>query len=382
MADSLASHPLNGTMTATHASRRSALKALTLFPFALSAWPWAAGSAPLPAGRRPPAIRIGIPAPPLGNPPTFAGGGFSVVHAQGLLEEEFRADGVKIEWVFFKGAGPAVNEALTSRQLDFGLQGELPAMIARSAGVATRVVMGGGRGSNIYLAAPPQSPINAVPDLRGRRVAVPKGTTLQLAFDRILAAHGLTEKDVRIVSLDSATATAALQSRDVDAVVGAFDLLYAQSRGLAQVFYSTHKLPVATFHGQLVVTDDFALNYPDATYRVVRAGLKATRWAADEANRETLFKLFARIGIPEEIWRKEYEGVPLAERLSPLLDPYIVARYELALKESLRFGLLRREFDVNAWIDRSFLDRALKDLKLAGFWKPQDAAGHPLANAA
>lgn len=329
----------------------------------------------------PAVIRIGIASPATGNPPSFAGGPLAIAHAQGSIEEEFRKDGTKVEWVFFKGQGPAVNEALTNHQLDFGFQGELPAVIGRSVGLPTRVVLAVGRRTNIYIATPPGSDIHSVADLRGRRVAVPKGTTFQLAFDRILTAHGLQERDVRIISMDSATATAALQSKDVEALVSSFDLLYAQSRGLAHVFYSTRDLPAATVHGQLVATNDFAQRYPDATRRVVRSVVKAARWSADEANRQEVFKLFARMGIPEEVWRAEYDGTSLTLRLSPLLDPFIIARYQQAMDEAARFGLIRRKFDVASWIDRSFLDAVLAEQKLNNFWPQYDAAGKPIASS-
>ena len=82
------------------------------------------------SAQTPPAVlRFGVAQPAIGNPPGFYGSSVSIAHAKGWIEEEFKKDNIKIEWFFFKGAGPAVNEALTNKQLDFAFQGDLPAPI-------------------------------------------------------------------------------------------------------------------------------------------------------------------------------------------------------------------------------------------------------------
>ena len=82
-------------------------------------------------------IRFGVAQPATGNPPGFSGNSAAIAHAKGWLEEEFKKDNVKVEWYFFKGAGPAVNEAVTNKQIDFALQGDLPSTVARARGNAT-----------------------------------------------------------------------------------------------------------------------------------------------------------------------------------------------------------------------------------------------------
>ncbi len=74
------------------------------------------------------------------------------------------ADGIRVEWVFFKGAGPAVNEALTNRQLEVAFQDDLPSIIGRAAGLKTKLIAAIGMRSNIYLAVSPDSPIQRVED--------------------------------------------------------------------------------------------------------------------------------------------------------------------------------------------------------------------------
>lgn len=162
-------------------------------------------------------IRIGVAQSAIGNPPTFAGSSIAIAHSKGWIEEEFKRDNIKIEWYFFKGAGPAVNEALTNRQIDFAAQGDLPSIIGKSGGLKTRLVFASATRAYIYLAVPPDSAIKSVKDLRNKRVSIFKGTNAHLPINRLLEANGLTERDLKVVNLDKAGSQAALATRAIDA---------------------------------------------------------------------------------------------------------------------------------------------------------------------
>lgn len=56
---------------------------------------------------KPATIRIGVAQQGAGDPPTFGGSSAATAQLQQLVEKEFAADGIKVEWLFFKGAGPA-----------------------------------------------------------------------------------------------------------------------------------------------------------------------------------------------------------------------------------------------------------------------------------
>jgi len=77
----------------------------------------------------PATLRIGVASGGVGSPPRTGGSTVGIVNAQGLLAREFAKDGIKIEWIFFKDAGPAVNEALANRQLDQDCTHELLARV-------------------------------------------------------------------------------------------------------------------------------------------------------------------------------------------------------------------------------------------------------------
>lgn len=330
-----------------------------------------------PALADPVTIRIGFAEIGVGNVRYAQSGGGAVAHAEGYLEKEFAsAPDVKVEWNFFRGAGPAVNEAIANGQLDFAFQGDLPAIVARANGLKTRLIAANNIRGNLYLAVHPGSGITKIEDLKGRKVAQFRGTNLQLATDKLLAAHGLTERDVRFITMDFATATAALVAGDVDAAFGQADYLDLDRRGVAKVIYSTKgDDPTYTRHGHLLVTEAFEAARPDLVARVVKAVVKADAWTGDPANREAAFAIWAKSGAPVETFRADYDGQELKYRTSPLIDPFLVAAYADQAARAKEHGLLRRPVSTEGWFEPRYVDAAVRELGLEGFWPRYDASG-------
>ena len=354
--------------------RRSALRHLGAAGLAV-----AAASSPLRARAAglPSAIRIGVAQPATGTPPSFSASSAAIAHAKGWIEQEFAADpGTKVEWYFFKGAGPAVNEALTNAQLDFALQGDLPSIVGKAAGLKTKLVVASGVRSNIYLAVPPDSPIRSIKDLRGKRVSIFRGTNSQLPILRVLEANGLAERDIKGINLDTASSLAALATKDIDAAFGGIDLLRLRDKNAARIAFSSKGgSPIFTRQSHVLVTEAFANAHPEATARVVKAVVKTAHWSSQEANREEVLRLWARAGTPYDHWKEDYDGEPLRVRLNPNFDPFLVGRYKDAVVQAERLKLTRSRFDVDPWIDRRFLDAALKELKLTTYWPSFQANG-------
>lgn len=315
-------------------------------------------------------IRVGYAAIGVGNRPFVGGSSAAVAHAEGYLEAEFKNDpNIKIEWSFFKGAGPAVNEAIANSQLDFALQGDLPSLIGRSNGLKTRLLLASGARSPIYVAVPAGSDIKSIKDLKGRKVAVFRGTNLHLAFDKVLAANGLSEKDLKVITMDFATSKAALASKDIDAALGQSDLLALEEQGVGKVIYtSRNDNPAFGRHAHVLVTEAFAAAHPELTNRVTKAFVKAALWTSQEENRDKLFEVWAKSGIPASNFKADYDGVALAFRNSPLFDPFLIEQYRFQARQAKELGLIRRDVEVDSWFDPKPLQAALKELNLESYW--------------
>ncbi|WP_046114055.1 ABC transporter substrate-binding protein [Aquincola tertiaricarbonis] len=327
-------------------------------------------------GPKPTTVRIGVATGGVGAPPRTGGSTTGIVNAQGLLEEEFERDGIQVQWIFFKGAGPAVNEALVNRQLDFAWQGDLPSIVHRAGGVKTRIIAGSGVRNGLYLGVPPDSSVTRLEDLKGKRVAVFKGTNLHLAAVRALAAKGIKESDLKLINLDTASAQAALATRDIDAAFGYVELFSLREKGAAKVVWSAAQDSYRfTRQTVLLVTDDFAQRQPQVVQRVVTTLVKAAKVYSDEQQRSELFAQWGQAELPERFWREDFIGQPLRVRLSPLLDPFLVARYKDAAAQAHALKLTRSQPEIDSWFDRRWLDAALKELKLEGYWPEYGADG-------
>ncbi|HSC79046.1 MAG TPA: ABC transporter substrate-binding protein, partial [Chitinolyticbacter sp.] len=299
------------------------------------------------ASALPPVVRIGVASPSIGNPPVYTSGSVGLARHKGWIDAEFKGTGTRVEWFFFKGAGPAVTEALTNNQLDVVFQGDLPSIMGKAGGLSTRLVLPVTIRANVYLLVPPDSKIRGVADLKGKRVSLFRGTNAHLPINRILAAHGLKERDIRLINFDNASAQAALSTRDIDAAFVGAESLKLVEKGLARIAYSTLGQPaVYTRQSGLLATDDFARRYPDAVQRVVRGVVRSAHWASQEENRAEVFKTWALMGYPVSVFETDYAKQTLKERLSPLFDPFLVGRYKDAVAGAKEFRLVRADVDV------------------------------------
>jgi len=313
----------------------------------------------------PTVVRIGMASVGVGGTPCVGGTVIGYAQATGLLEREFQADGIRIQWIFHKGAGPAVNEGIAAGGLDLAWQGDLPALIGRSAGLPTRLLMAASRGGNAYLAVPVGSPAKSLHDLVGKRVVLFRGTAPQLAIDRILNTEGLSERDFQTISLDTASGLTALTDGDVDAMWGSYLFFEMRDRGLIRFVFSTQDPPVApdrpwaTSQSGLLVTDDFATRYPGIVQRIVNVLVRADVWAADPAHAQELYQVWSKSGTPAAHFQEDFQKVPPLRRLSPLLDADFLGQLAVSMQQAQSFHLIRGLVALDAWCDRSFLDHAL-----------------------
>ena len=336
----------------------------------------------VPASAEPVTIRFGFAQVGVGNRQFGSGNPAAIAHAQGFVEEEFKdSPDVKVDWSFFKGAGPAVNEALANDQLDFALHGDLPSIVGRSNGLRTKIVAANGIRANLYLAVRPDTGIQRIEDLKGRKVAQFRGTNLQLATDKVLAAHGLTERDIKFINMDFATATAALANGDIDAAFGQADYLALEKQGVARVIYSTRgDDPAFTRHSHVHVTEKFEQAHPDLTARFVKALVKAAAWASDENNREAVFEVWAKSGIPAETFRADFDGQPLKYRTTPVIDEFLIAAYRDQAERAKHYRLLRGDVSINDWFEPKYVDQVIRELGLQALWQHFDAKGDEVAS--
>jgi sulfonate transport system substrate-binding protein len=144
---------------------------------------------------------------------------FVLQKAQGSLEARLAPLGFGVKWVEFP-AGPQLLEGLNVGAVDVGYVGEAPPIFAQAAG-AKFVYIGhdpaAPRAEAILVTR--DSPIKSVAELKGKKVALNKGSNVHYLLVRQLAQHGLTLADIQPIYLAPADGRAAFESKNVDAWV-------------------------------------------------------------------------------------------------------------------------------------------------------------------
>lgn len=328
------------------------------------------------AQNKPTVIRIAYSGAGTGGRPSSSGNILATAAYQGVLEDEFKADGIKIEWNFYPGAGPATNEAFANHLVDFAYHGDLPLIVGRATGLKQHILLGLGRFGNTYFVVPSDSSARTLADLLGKKISTFKGTAGQLTLNRVLAKYGFTEKDFRVISLDTDTTKASLATRSIDGtIISPFDV---NARGISRTLFDIPRDPQVTSVGSFWVSEEFEKKYPDIVQRVVTRLVKVAYWSSDEGNRAKQFTLWSQDGnYSYADWVKQWKGYTLKERNNPLLDEYYQATLKRAVDEAKRYRLVRNDVDLNGWIEPKYLNNALKELHLETYWDEDDANGTP-----
>jgi sulfonate transport system substrate-binding protein len=224
-----------------------------------------------------------------------------VIKQQGLLEKEFEKDGIKIRWVQSAGSNKAL-EFLNAGSIDFGSTAGSAALVAKINGNPIKSIYVYSRPEWTALVTGPKSDITKVSDLKGKSVAVTRGTDPHIFLVRALAEAGLTDKDVRFVLLQHADGRLALSRGDVQAWAGLDPMMAsAELDEGAKLFY---RKPEANTWGILNVREDFAKANPALVQRVLKVYEQGRRWAL--ANPAELTKLLAEAAkIPENVAAKQ-----------------------------------------------------------------------------
>src|ERR1700709_201908 len=140
-----------------------------------------------------------------------------LLKGKGSLEEKLAPLGYKVAWTEFP-SGPPLLEALNVGAIDFGNTGEAPPIFAQAAGAPIRYVAyepPAPKGEAILV--PKDSKLASVADLRGKKVALNKGSNVHYLLVKALEKAGLKYTDIEPVFLAPADARAAFERGAVDA---------------------------------------------------------------------------------------------------------------------------------------------------------------------
>ena len=142
-----------------------------------------------------------------------------LLKSKGTLEEKLKSQGYKVVWTEFP-SGPPLPEALNVGAVDSGNTGEAPPIFAQAAGAPIQYVAYeplAPKGEAILV--PKDSKLNSVADLRGKKIALNKGSNVHYLLVKALEQAGVKYSEIETVFLAPADARAAFERGAVDAWV-------------------------------------------------------------------------------------------------------------------------------------------------------------------
>jgi sulfonate transport system substrate-binding protein len=321
---------------------------------------------------QPKEVRIATVAHYNGSRPSFIGSA-AVIEKQGWLREELKKRGIRLVWVPVapQSVGATINESFANHSIDFAGYGDLPSIILNAGGVETRLIVPGGRGNNVYLLVPPNSPAKSITDLKGKRIALHRGRPWEITFARLAEANGLKLTDFRIANLNPGAGAAALAAGNVDAFVTLSDAFPLVDKKIGRILWST-KTPGQDWKMRAELWGDkaFIEKYPDITQIVANAYVRAAHWVAQEENYPEFIRIAVVGGQDAEVVKREYadDSISWKARWNPVFDEFVTSHYRNAIYYSRKVNLIRNAFDESRLFEPKFVRQALKDLKLEGYW--------------
>ena len=226
-------------------------------------------------------------------------GNLILLKARGGLESRLAPLGYKVEWKEFQ-SGPPLLEALNAGAIDFGHAGETPPIFAQAAGVPfiyAAYEPPAPKGEAILV--PRDSPIKSVADLKGKKVALNKGSNVHYLLVRALENAGLKYSDIETAFLAPADARAAFERGAVDAWViwDPFQAAAEAATGARTLADATGLAPNRQFY---LASRKLADANPEVVDAIIGEIADIDRWASGQET-EVASELSAGIGIPAPV---------------------------------------------------------------------------------
>jgi sulfonate transport system substrate-binding protein len=201
-----------------------------------------------------------------------------LLKARGSLEKRLSPLHVEVKWTEFP-AGPQLLEGLNVGSIDFGIAGEAPPIFAQAAG-ADLVYVGNEPPASAgeAILVPKDSPIKTVAELKGKKVALNKGSNVHFLLVKLLERAGINYNDIDTIFLTPADARAAFERGSVDAwAIWEPFLAAAQRQTGARILADGNG--VVSNHQFFLASRSYALKRADVVAIVLEELAAVDQWA-------------------------------------------------------------------------------------------------------
>ncbi|MFA5678575.1 MAG: sulfonate ABC transporter substrate-binding protein [Pseudomonas sp.] len=253
-------------------------------------------------------------------------GTLTLLKTNGDLDRRLAEQGVDVRWIEFP-AGPQLLEGLNVGAVDFGSAGETPPVFAQAAGADLLYVAHEPPApTSEAILVPKDSPIQSVAELKGKRVALNKGSNVHYLLVRALEDAGLSVRDITPIYLPPADGRAAFETGAVDAWV-IWDPFQAAAEQQLQARTLVNGTGLVSNHQFYLASRGYADANPEVIHILTEELHKAGQWAVDNID-EASALVAPLIGLDNAITRLAIERKSHDTR--PLNDDVISQQQRIA----------------------------------------------------
>lgn len=306
--------------------RRDFLASLAGGALALASGPALAQSSPAPKE-----LRIGFQ----------KNGILLIAKQQGVLEKHFGPQGIAVKWVEFT-FGPPLLEALNVGSIDYGPTGDSPPIFAQAAKANLLYVAAQeAAGSGAAILLPPNSPIQTLADLKGKKIAFAKASSSHNLTIAAIEKAGIGYNEFTPVYLPPADARAAFERGSVDAWT-IWDPFFAIAEAIPGVRILALSKGIVAQNSFYLANREFTTRNPQLIASLNDELAKVARWA--EANRgEVASVQAAATGLQLEHWKRAVDRTEFV--ISPL-NPRVLEEQQRVADRFHRLGLIPKPINV------------------------------------
>jgi len=243
-----------------------------------------------------------------------------------IFEQTF--PNTKIEWKEFP-AGPQTLEALSVNAIDFGYTGDTPVIFSISSGKPTQYLAYEKASQYAHgLLTPTNSQIKTLLDLKGKRIALTKGSSAHNFLAEVLKKANLTWADIQPVWLTPADARAALERKSIDAwAIWDPYASAAEIQGNAKVLIDSKDLPET--YAFYLSSLQFLQAHQQEAKKIIQALNQADDWI--NTHPDDAAKILAQsTGLDENIAKRVLEKRQKPSPVQPLTSDVVQAQQQVA----------------------------------------------------
>jgi sulfonate transport system substrate-binding protein len=272
-----------------------------------------------------------------------------VAKRRGWLEEVFQEKHLgKVKW-FVMRDGPLQNEALAAGLIDMALMADTPALIGRSVGLRTRLIgLAATSPQSLAILVPKDSPTATMRDLRGKKIAVTKGSFCHHLLALALAREGMTIADIQFLNMPGPEINTSLQSGEIAAGV-TWEPYISQllATGTARVLMDGSGLKKG--HELIVATSDLVERRPEVARLVLEAYARGGAFIREHP--EEAAKLIAEdVNLTSEQILATFSNL----NFSPPILPEDIQELDSTQRFLHELGVNKRVVDITAFVDTGF----------------------------